>query len=189
MRDKCNLSRSGQPCAGGRCKPVSRPSATARSAARRAYSAAGGGRSASRRRWWSWVLQWRAVAISAGKRCAINATYRAADNRAQAAAASPFSGRWKAENRSLQRFVRTDAARVLPAVPLTALLNVAVPPTTNRLVSIPMVSLCIAMDVVMECIGMECIGVHCLPIIPVPRNRRPGDRIKSPGPFRYNASN
>ena len=35
----------------------SRPSATARSAARRAYSAAGGGRSASRRRWWSWVLR------------------------------------------------------------------------------------------------------------------------------------
>ena len=58
-------------------------------------------------------------------------------------ASGPLSGLRCPRNRSLQRFVRTDAARELPAVPLT----------TNRMESIPMVS---------------------IPIHPVPWRRRPG---------------
>ena len=48
------------------------------------------------------------------------ANNRAANTRVQAATFGPFSGRRRAENRSLQRFVRTDAARGLQAVPVTA---------------------------------------------------------------------
>ena len=93
--------------------------------------------------------------------------YRAANGCAQPAASDLLSGFQRTENRSLQRFVRSGAARELPAVPVTALSNVAVSPTANRLVSIPMVFIPIhcngprhAMDLVMECIGMQWTPMH-----------------------------
>ena len=121
-----------------------------------------------------------------------NSAYRAANGRAQPAASGLLSGFRRTENRSLQRFVRSGAARELPAVPVTALSNVAVSPTANRLVSIPMVFIPIhcngprhGMDLVMECIGMQCIGVHCIPMhsMTCPRAGGPGKRIKNPGAF------
>ena len=86
-----------------------------------------------------------------------NPGYRAAYGRAQPAASGLLSGFRRTENRSLQRFVRSGAAQELRAVPVTALSNVAVSPTANRLVSIPMVFIPIhcngprhGMDLVME---------------------------------------
>ena len=121
-----------------------------------------------------------------------NRDYRAAYGRAQPAASGLLSGFRRTENRSLQRFVRSGAAQELRAVPVTALSNVAVSPTANRLVSIPMVFIPIhcngprhGMDLVMECIGMQCIGVHCIPMhsMTCPRAGGPGKRMKKPGAF------
>ena len=96
-----------------------------------------------------------------------NRDYRAANGCAQPAASGLLSGFRRTENRSLQRFVRSGAARELPAVPVTALSNVAISPTANRLASIPMVFIPIhcngprhGMDLVMECIGMQWTPMH-----------------------------
>ena len=153
----------------------------------------GGGRSAGRR-WWSWTcLRRRDFSGDFGsQKMRDKLNYRAANGCAQPAASDLLSGFRRTENLSLQRFVRSGAARELPAVPVTALSNVTVSPTANRLVSIPMVFIPIhcngprhAMDLVMECIGMECIGVHSIPMhsMTCPRAGGPGKRMKKPGAF------
>ena len=125
-----------------------------------------------------------------------NGDYRAANGRAQPAASGLLSGFRRTENRSLQRFVRSGAARELPAVPVTALSNVAVSPTANRLVSIPMVFIPIhcngprhAMDLVMEWTSswngprhgmhwyaMDSNALNTNAFHDVPSGRRPGEK-------------
>ena len=61
--------------------------------------------------------------------------YRAANGRAQGADSGLFAGLWRAEKPFPQRFVRTEAALEIQAVPVTALSNMAFLPTTNQLVS------------------------------------------------------
>ena len=60
-----------------------------------------------------------------------NADYRAANTRAQTGQSVVVFRLRRAEHRGLQRFVRTDAARDLPAVPVTGLPDVAAPPAMD----------------------------------------------------------
>ena len=110
-----------------------------------------------------------------------NFDYRAANGRAQPAASGLLSGFRRTENRSLQRFVRSGAARELPAVPVTALSNVAVSPTANRLVSIPMVFIpihCNGPRHAMHWYAMDSNALNTNAFHAVPSGRRPGERMK-----------